>query len=162
MIVYASFGRRLWAFLLSLLLDAIVFGALWAVTGGERIGWTFGLWYLIHHVGLVTEGGSLGHRLAGLRVVRRDGTRLGVINALIRQIVLVCAAIPPLGFGVLWMLDEDERRGWHDLAGGSVVVRELPVANEVAPSWANDPPWHRAPNDAVADTPPQPAALGPD
>jgi len=145
MIVYASFARRLWAFILDIVLDLIVLGGLSAVTGGENLGGIFLFWYLIHHVGFVVEGGTLGHRLAGLRVVSTDGERVGVVMAFVRLAVLVCGSLPPLGLGALWMLDERDRRGWHDLAAGTVVVRELTTTAASAPVWAAAPPWQREP-----------------
>jgi uncharacterized RDD family membrane protein YckC len=143
MIRYASFGRRLWAFLLSLLLDLVVLGALYAYTGGADVTAPFLFWYLLHHVGLVVEGGTLGHRLAGLRIVALSGERVGIPQAIVRELVRVFASIPPLGLGVLWMLDEPQRRTWHDLAAGSIVVRELTPDTHLAPDWADSPPWRR-------------------
>ncbi|MCW2955926.1 MAG: domain containing protein [Thermoleophilia bacterium] len=151
-VTYASFGRRAWGLVLDLVVDLLVLGALGAVTEGSGTGGLFALWYLIHHVGLVTEGGSLGMRLAGLRVVASDGTRLRLWAAVVRELVRVCASLPPLGLGFLWMLDDRERRTWHDLAAQSVVVREGDPSIVVAPDWAGAPPWQqrRAADDAAA------------
>lgn len=156
MVVYAGFGRRLWGFVLDLVMDLLVLGAIASLDVGRHLPQLFLFWFVLHHVGLVAEGGSFGHRIAGLRVVRADGSRLGVLHAFIRVLVLAAASLPPLGLGVLWMLDERERRGWHDLAAGSVVVRELRAAERAAPDWASAPPWrqprvkHRAPEPAPA------------
>jgi uncharacterized RDD family membrane protein YckC len=151
MIRYASFGRRLWAFVLSLVLDLVVLGALYAYAGGADVTAPFLFWYLLHHVGLVVEGGTLGHRLAGLRIVDLDGGRVGIPQAIAREIVRIFLSIPPLGLGVLWMLDQPQRRTWHDLVAGSIVVRELTPDTHLAPDWADDPPWRRHPQ------PPEPA-----
>lgn len=156
MIRYASFGRRLWAFVLSLLVDLLVLGALYAYAG-DQVGPPFLFWYLIHHVGLVVEGGTLGHRLAGLRVVDARGERPGVVHAVVREIVRVFLSIPPLGLGVLWMLDHPERRTWHDIVGGTVVVRELASDVQGAPEWASDPPWRRRASEPMVE---EPAAAG--
>jgi uncharacterized RDD family membrane protein YckC len=155
MIRYASFGRRAWAFLLTLLIDLFVLGALKSVVGDGELAGPFAAWYLIHHVGLVTEGGTLGARLAGLRVVSVDGTRVGVIHAFVREMVFLALSLPPLGLGVLWMLDEPQRRTWHDLLGGTIVVRELAASAELAPEWADAPPWrtHDAAPDAAVGRP---------
>jgi uncharacterized RDD family membrane protein YckC len=110
--------------------------------GGDVLG-AFGFWYLLHHVGFVVEGGTIGHRLAGLRVVRPDGQRVGVIHAVVREASRVALSLPPLGMGFLWMLDEPSRRTWHDLLGNSVVVRETALQEQAAPEWADDPPWRR-------------------
>ncbi len=143
MIHYASFGRRLWAFILSVLVDLIVLGTMKVVTGGGEVWGAFGFWYLLHHVGLVVEGGTIGHRLAGLRVVRENGERLGVVHALVRQLAQLGLSFPPLGMGFLWMLDQPQLQCWHDLIANSVVVRETSLAEAATPDWANDPPWRR-------------------
>jgi len=143
MIRYASFGRRAWAFLLAIVVDLVVLGTLEIVTGGGEVAAAFAFWYLLHHVGLVVEGGTIGHRLAGLRVVRQDGTSLGVAHAFMREVVRLFLSLPPLGLGFLWMLDQPNRRTWHDLLADSVVVRETAAQQVAAPVWADDPPWLR-------------------
>lgn len=151
MIRYASFGRRLWAFVLSLFVDLVVLATISSLVGDQGALAPFLLWYLIHHVGLVVEGGTLGHRLAGLRVVSTDGRRVGVPHAAARELTRLFLSLPPLGLGVLWMLDQPERRTWHDLLAGTVVVREAQELENAAPPWAGAPPW-RASADAAAPT----------
>lgn len=151
MIRYASFGRRAWAFLLSIVVDLVVLGTLEVVTGGGETMAPFAFWYLLHHVGLVVEGGTIGHRLAGLRVVRVDGRPLGVPHALMREVVRLFLSLPPLGLGFLWMLDQADRRTWHDLLADSVVVRETAAQQAAAPAWADDPPWLRNDDEVSED-----------
>lgn len=143
MIHYASFGRRLWAFILSVLVDLVVLGTMQVVTDGGDIWGAFGFWFLLHHVGLVVEGGTIGHRLAGLRVVREDGERLGVVHAFVRLFAQLALSFPPLGMGFLWMLDQPHRQCWHDLLANSVVVREATLLETASPDWGTDPPWRR-------------------
>ena len=154
MIRYATFGRRTWGFLLAFAIDLLVLSVLQVLIGGNEALAPFACWYLIHHVALVTEGGNLGHRLAGLRVVRADGERVRVLNALFRQVSLLFISIPPLGMGLLWMLDEPSGRTWHDIIGGTVVVRETAAPEHGAPGWAEDPPWRSqaapVPSEALA------------
>lgn len=142
MIRYASFGRRAWALLLDTFVDLFVLAVLAAIIGDGGVAASFGCWYLIHHVALVCEGGPLGHRLAGLRIVRaEDGERVRVPHAIARELARVFLSLPPLGLGFLWMLDHRERRTWHDVIGGTVVVRELATVTESAPAWAEAAPW---------------------
>jgi uncharacterized RDD family membrane protein YckC len=156
MIHYASLGRRFWAFALSTLVDLIVLLTMRAVVGdGASVAGAFGVWYLMHHVGLVVEGGTLGHRLAGLRVVDEAGERVTVVFAFVREFAKLALSIPPLGLGILWMLDEPQRRTWHDLLAHSVVVRESDVLAQAGPSWADAPPWR---NPQVASRPQDPLA----
>lgn len=144
MIHYASFGRRLWAFTLSLIVDLIVLGTMLVVMDGGDVWTPFVFWYLLHHVGLVVEGGTIGHRLAGLRVVRENGDRLGVVHAFVRLMAQLGLSLPPLGMGFLWMLDQPRRQTWHDLIANSVVVREATQFESASPEWATDPPWRRS------------------
>lgn len=165
MITFATFGRRLGAFVLAWLVDLLVLGLLAAIGVGEHLLSLWAAWYFIHHVGMVAEGGTFGHRLLGLRVVRADGEQLSLLMATVRWLV-ECASALSLGFGYLWMLDEPQRRTWHDLAAGSVVVRESGRAAVAAPDWADDPPWQRAkpepaPVFATSPTPPVPSAPTP-
>jgi uncharacterized RDD family membrane protein YckC len=64
-------------------------------------------------VGLL--GTSLGHRLLGVRVARLDGRAVGVGRAAVRALLL-CLVIPAV------IYDKD-RRGLHDLAVGTIVLR---------------------------------------
>ena len=141
MVRYATFGRRLWAFVLAVLVDLFVFGVLGALgLAGDWLGGALFVWLVIHHVGLVCEGGTFGHRLLGLRVVRVDGTPVPPLLAFVRAIVEPLSLLP-LGLGMLWMLDQPRRQTWHDLAASTVVVRELPDVATSAPEWAAAPPW---------------------
>ncbi len=74
---------------------------------------------------VATLGSTIGHRVAGLRVVRladvRTGTQRaalagpGLVPALVRT-VLLCLVIP----AVIW---DGDGRGMHDVAAGTVIVR---------------------------------------
>ena len=157
MIRYATFGRRLWAFLLSVVVDLIVLGTMQTVTNGGDVWPAFGCWYLLHHVGRVVEGGTIGHRLAGLRVVNEQGGRVDVLRAFVREMAKLALSIPPLGLGVLWMLDHPRRQTWHDLLANSVVVRESTAFAEAAPEWSIDPPWRRERTDRSNTDPVSPS-----
>jgi uncharacterized RDD family membrane protein YckC len=60
-------------------------------------------------------GTTLGKRLLGMRVARLDGKPVGLGWGLVRTILLV-AVVPPL------VIDSD-RRGLHDKAANTIVVR---------------------------------------
>jgi uncharacterized RDD family membrane protein YckC len=71
---------------------------------------------LVEHAMLVgTAGGSIGHRLVGLRIETVDGERPTPPKALIRSLLL-CLAVPAL----VWDADQ---RGLHDKAAGTLVAR---------------------------------------
>ena len=60
-------------------------------------------------------GYSIGHRIAGVRVVRVDGGQLDPLRAAART-ALICVIIPPL-------INDEQQRGLHDRAVGSIAVR---------------------------------------
>lgn len=69
------------------------------------------------------DGQTVGMGLLGLRVisVRDNDDDVRVLQALLRYAGLwLCAA--PLLLGFLWILVNDERRGWHDLLARTQVV----------------------------------------
>lgn len=141
--VYAGLGRRGWAALVDVLLAVLVSMVIGAATGGESVGGLTALAVLINLVGLTAEGGTLGQRVLGLRVVRASGEHPGLARAILRQLVVLPLSIAALGLGLLWMLDERQRRMWHDIAADTIVVHELrPLTG---PAWATSPPWARAP-----------------
>lgn len=67
-------------------------------------------------------GQTIGMRAWRLRVVDREGGALPWSRALLRFVVVAASA----GLGLLWSLVDRERRGWHDRAAGSRVVRLPP------------------------------------
>jgi uncharacterized RDD family membrane protein YckC len=60
-------------------------------------------------------GGSFGQLATRMVVVRLDGRPLGLLQAVLRT-VLICLVIPPLVFN-------RDQRGLHDLATGSITLR---------------------------------------
>lgn len=68
-----------------------------------------------HALLVATAGGTLGHRLAGLRIEAVDGSRPTPLAALLRA-VLLCLAVPAL----VWDADQ---RGLHDKLAGTLVAR---------------------------------------
>jgi uncharacterized RDD family membrane protein YckC len=74
------------------------------------------LMLFVEHALLVgTAGGTIGHRLVGVRVESLDGARPGLRQALSRSLLLVLA-VPAL----VW--DRDQR-GLHDKVAGTLVAR---------------------------------------
>ncbi|HWL79289.1 RDD family protein [Microbacterium sp.] len=69
----------------------------------------------IQLVFLPTLQGSPGHRIFGLRIMRIDGTWVGLWRPIIRTALLIIV-IP----AVIW---DSDQRGLHDKAAGTVLVR---------------------------------------
>jgi uncharacterized RDD family membrane protein YckC len=154
---YATFGRRLWALVLDVVLFTIVASLLAAIVGTKWAGELTLVLALLWFVGGTAEGGTIGKRLASLRVVRRDGSRVSLWRAFLREPVGMLLSALPLFGGFFWMLDEPRRRCWHDLIADTVVVRELRGG---APEWAAAPPWTLRDAEAAASTPPTVVAAG--
>ena len=62
-----------------------------------------------------TAGGSPGHRILGMRVVRFSGGWVGLWRPIVRTLLIV-VVIP----AVIWDADQ---RGIHDKAAGTILVR---------------------------------------
>lgn len=69
-------------------------------------------------------GQTPGKRLMGVRVVRIDGGRLHLSNAIRRELAYVLSGILFLGY--LWILFDNRRQGWHDKLAGTIVVYSWP------------------------------------
>jgi len=115
----AGLGRRLLAlvidwFTCQLAVAAFVGTQVWV--GGDSASLAvLGAFVLEQTVLVGLLGTAVGHRLAGIRVVRLDGRPIGLLPGLVRA-VLVALVVPPL------VMDQD-RRGLHDLAARSIVLR---------------------------------------
>jgi uncharacterized RDD family membrane protein YckC len=80
---------------------------------------------IVYNVGFwVMSGQTPGKRMLGLRVMRKDGTRVRLGNAVRRQIGYWISAIFYLGF--LWILFDDKRQGFHDKIAGTIVTYSWP------------------------------------
>lgn len=62
-----------------------------------------------------TIGGSVGHRVMGLRVIRLGGGWVGVWRPIVRTVLLMLI-IPVL----VW---DSDQRGFHDKIAGTILVR---------------------------------------
>lgn len=62
-----------------------------------------------------TAGGSPGHRILGMRLVRRDGGWTGLWRPVVRTLLLI-VVVP----AVIW---DSDQRGLHDKAIGTILIR---------------------------------------
>jgi uncharacterized RDD family membrane protein YckC len=106
-----SFAFRLVSDTLAGVVSGIGFLALW-------------VFFLITQImGEGRLGQSYGRHLAGLKVVSlRDGRPIGSPAAFGRLIVRSLGAYV-FGLGLLWILWDDKRQGWHDKALNTVVIK---------------------------------------
>lgn len=70
---------------------------------------------IVQIVFIPTAGGSPGHRILGMRLVRLDGAWVGLWRPIVRTLLLV-VVIP----AVIW---DPDQRGMHDKAVGTVLIR---------------------------------------
>lgn len=80
---------------------------------------------IIYNIGFwMLSGQTPGKRILGVRVMRADGERLRLRNAVLRQIGYWISAIMFLGY--LWVLFDSRRQGFHDKIGGTIVTYSWP------------------------------------
>ncbi|MFL7871011.1 MAG: RDD family protein [Anaerolineales bacterium] len=70
------------------------------------------------------SGQTPGKRFLGVRVMRADGERLKLRNAILRQIGYYISTILYLGF--IWILFDNRRQGFHDKIAGTIVTYSWP------------------------------------
>ncbi|RMF72121.1 MAG: RDD family protein [Acidobacteria bacterium] len=154
----AAVGTRGLAVLLDsiiiLLVDAFLLAAVTLSAGAlqELARWTLlavVLGLFVVHYGYfalcewLMDGQTPGKRVLGIRVVESDGTRIGPLSALIRNLIRMIDFLP-FGFGVgvatIFLSERCQRLG--DMAAGTLVVREdeppraelgLPGLDELTP-----------------------------
>lgn len=64
--------------------------------------------------------------IMGLKIVDlKTGNRPTRKQFIIRSLVVVLSILP-LGLGYLWIISQKQRRTWHDLASGTVVIKTTP------------------------------------
>lgn len=106
-------GRRIVAILIDWGLAALP--AYLLVGGTNASVWNFVFFALMQVIFIPTIGGSIGHRLVGLRVVPIAGGWVGIWRPIVRTLLL-CLVIPLL----VW---DSDQRAFHDKIAGTVLVR---------------------------------------
>ena len=115
----AGWGRRIAAlfidwFAASLVVLIIARGTDPWTPGSLAQLWPLVAWLVIVTVATGLSGASPAQHLLNLRVIRLDRRPVGLWNGFVRT-VLIALVVPPIVADV-------DRRGWHDLAAGTIVV----------------------------------------
>lgn len=81
---------------------------------------------LIMLAGWVFYGTTPGKWLLGIRIVRRDLSREVARWRYAVRIAMLIPASLVAGIGIVWSVFNKERRGWHDIVAGTVVIHTRP------------------------------------
>jgi uncharacterized RDD family membrane protein YckC len=144
----AGLGSRGVAFALDMLLLGLVWlgeaalgGIVWVVinavapaAANDAVFWILGVTTVVAFASLwayfvvseVTRGGrTWGKSRMGLRVVRDDGSRVGVLDSVIRNLLRVADMLPGnYAVGMLCIVLNGKHKRLGDMAAGTVVVRD--------------------------------------
>ena len=134
--VYCSLARRL----LVMLYDAVILLGLLIVASAMALpfgnvnkvafqDFWFTLWLFVVCLIYLTVcwrygGMTLGMRAWKVRLYRDEEQVLSWPRCLLRGLVGI-VSLAFFGLGVLWALLDKKNRGWHDLAAGTVLLREI-------------------------------------
>jgi len=122
---FGGFWLRVAAYIIDVSLLGIVAVILSSALGtaGQAMG---ALIFIAYFIGLWgTTGQTIGMMLLGLHVVRNlDGGKISWGNAVLRFVGLF-VAFACIYIGVIRVAFDSRKRGWHDMIGGTVVVRKV-------------------------------------
>jgi uncharacterized RDD family membrane protein YckC len=173
-VTYASLGRRALAIIIDGLLSLVVAIPLAAAGGGAKsttvmtptgtshnyslhltgipLLLTVMIWlaYMTYTEG--TSGASLGKRVAGIKVIRADGSPMDLTAALVRNLLRIVDGFAFYLVGLLLAMSSPRRQRLGDRAAGTLVVpAHMPIT--IAPARTLSAP---APRVSVVATPPVP------
>jgi uncharacterized RDD family membrane protein YckC len=104
-----------------LLVDSGEIWGLVSVVGG------FGLLAVVlvlsYYVFLTARGATIGKRVFGLRVIKRDGSAPGFGTALLRQTLGYWVSGAVFYLGYFWVAFDPQQQGWHDKIANTYVVK---------------------------------------
>ena len=87
----------------------------------HRVGFVCIGAYLLYQLIGNAAGATIGKRLMGIRIVRKDGQSIGILGALLRTVGYVIST-PVCNWGFLVALFHPESRALHDILSGTLVV----------------------------------------
>lgn len=112
----ARFGRRVLALVLDWLSALLIARLIFPSVDNQALSaWTLLIFIVLQIVFIPTIGGSIGHRVCGMRVVTLTGQWVGLWRPVVRTLLL--AAIVPL---LVW---DSDQRAFHDKVAGTVLIR---------------------------------------
>ena len=122
----ASFGQRAMAWLIDIVLLAVIGEILTRINPSESNGLSalIDIGYMVVLLG-GPYGQTVGAKIARVRVVNMNGRQLGYLRGTARYFVSGISAII-LGLGYLWMLKDPKKQTLHDKVAGSLVISLVP------------------------------------
>ncbi len=122
-VVFGGFWIRFVALVIDAIIVGIVAGVILSATQAVAIVYVLELAYFVVCWGFL--GQTIGMMPFGLRIVRNaDGGKLTWGNVILRLIGwYIAGAVFALGF--IWAAFDSRKRGWHDMIGGTVVIRKI-------------------------------------
>ncbi len=91
----------------------------------KRVGAAWFALFLLYQVLGNATGATVGKRLMGLRIVKKDGTPIGFFRGVVRAFGYVLST-PLFNWGFLLALLHPQSRAFHDMLSGSVVIEPNP------------------------------------
>ena len=107
----ARVGRRITALVIDWALAVVLSVAFFAYDATA----TLVIFAIMQLVFIPTIGGSIGHRLLGMRIVPISGGWVGLWRPVVRSLLLAIV-IPALAW-------DSDQRGFHDKVAGTVLIR---------------------------------------
>ena len=122
-VTFGGFWIRFVAYVIDAIILAIVAGILGRVAGSAGTGLA-GIVEIAYFIGFWgTTGQTIGMMPFNLRIVRNaDGGKLTWGGAILCYIGFIISVIC-LTIGLIWAAFDSRKRGWHDMIGGTVVIR---------------------------------------
>ena len=98
-------------------------------SSSETVGLVLAIVVALLNLGVLPglTGFTIGKWAAGLRILREDGSDIGIGRAFVRHFVGYPLSFVTLGLGFLVVAFTSRGRGLHDLIAGTIVVREEPA-----------------------------------
>ena len=119
----ADTGTRLLAIFIDGIILGIITGLLFGTVGDSS--WLIGfVMTLVYNWFFWTRwnGQTPGKRLLKIRVVKADGSDIRSTDALIRATGYYLNSLVIM-IGWIWALFDEQKRGWHDILAGTIVVK---------------------------------------
>ncbi len=116
-----------WALVIAIaLVTAAVASSGWALAVVLTFAFVIQTFYFVPFE-VLDQGRSPGKRVAGLRVVRLDGSPVSFLPSVIRNLVRVIDALPSVyGVGIIVSLASKRNQRLGDMAAGTIVIHNRP------------------------------------